>query len=58
MATHPLKIPMYHIGQMEVVEAISNIRQLVAGVSIGGVNEKDAYEAKSVCVWVCLDICQ
>ena len=47
---------MYHIGQMEVAEPISNIKQLVAGVSIGGVNEKDAYEAKSIGFWVCLDI--
>jgi hypothetical protein len=33
--THSLEVPVYHIARMEVVEALSDVGQLVAGVSVG-----------------------
>ena len=33
--TYSLEIPMYHVAGVEVTEAISDVGQLVTGVSVG-----------------------
>ena len=56
--TYSLEIPMYHVAGMEVVDALSDVGELMTELCIGQLQQRDTHKPELIHIGVLLDVFQ